>query len=558
MALQGDGSGIVTFPTITLTGDFSVSGTFTYVDATQVMIGNSASGSDFIACFSGGSVRCRIGGGDTGRIDGLSPGQAYSFTYSRVGNAITFSVVGFADFNGFNTADFNLGSFLAYNGGALKYSGRLSGVWEIEEAGVLVRSYDMEQAEGSTTLPDSENNQDGTLSGFTTGGFTAPAGAGITITSPAEFTGRKADVNGDATFTITGNCDASVTAVEVSTDNITWATLDASPTTTYSGTVTVNGQKTVYVRAANDVADTASVDGITAGVVIAAWGQSNCAGRGFNNQSYVVGAGPTPVMYRSGAFSAMQDPTGVDSIAAGSLWPLIAQRYIDDGIPVIIANVGEGGTSISQWNTIGTLYNRIVSFASAVGGLDLAISIIGETDSAGTTKADFKSDYLATATAISTNYGCDVHAVKFPVGDSTPNVTRTEIREAYDELIAENAFIKFGGDLSVVDIDTGIGEDGLHLKTDQHLSEGAAIIEAALFNEISTLNLSISGIPDGTYKTYLLDQSDNVVYNDNLLFSGGSASVTGLVVAAGTALEGYAIDNESPHVNGAVITGVTV
>lgn len=72
----------------------------------------------------------------------------------------------------------------------------------------------------------------------------------------------------------------------------------------------------------------------------------------------------------------------------------------------------------------------------------------------------------------------------------------------------------------------------------------------------SSITLSI-GAPDGTYKVYLLDQSDNVVYNGNATFSGGSAILPGLPVAAGTSLEGYTIDNESPHANGAVIAGVT-
>ena len=74
----------------------------------------------------------------------------------------------------------------------------------------------------------------------------------------------------------------------------------------------------------------------------------------------------------------------------------------------------------------------------------------------------------------------------------------------------------------------------------------------------STLNISVSGIPDGTYKTYLIDQSDNILYNANATYASGAVTLPGLAVAVGTALEGYAIDNESPHANGTVITGVTV
>ena len=76
--------------------------------------------------------------------------------------------------------------------------------------------------------------------------------------------------------------------------------------------------------------------------------------------------------------------------------------------------------------------------------------------------------------------------------------------------------------------------------------------------EQSALNISISGIPDGTYKTYLVDQSDNIVYNATATYASGGVTLSGLAVAVGTELEGYAIGNESPHANGAVITGITV
>ena len=558
MALQFDGNGVVNFPSISFTGDFSITGTFTYIDAVQVFLGNATATSDFLACFNGGSLRGRIGGSDTGRIDGLVAGQAYTFTYSRSGNLVTLSVSGFTDSTGINTNTFTLGSSGSYNNGSLDYGGLLSGNWVFTGASSVVqRTYNFEQPVGSMTLPDETNSQNGTLSGFTTGGFTEPAGAGITITSPSAFTARQRDSSGNATFTITGTCDDSVTAVEVSTNNSTWSTLDSSPTTTYSGTVVVNGQQTVYVRAANNVTDTANVANITSAACIVAWGQSNVAGRGVNNQSYTIPPnGITPIMYRSGSFSQMQDPTGVDGSQAGSLWPLIAQRYINDGIPVCIANVGEGGTAISQWSTVGTLYNRIVTFASSTGGLEESISIIGETDSASTTREDFKTRYLNTTTGLNTSYNVDTHAVRFPVGDNTPSNTRAQIRQAYDELIAENAFIVDGGDLSTIDIDTGVGEDGLHLRTDSHFSEASAIIISRLFNEISSLTISV-GAPDGTYRTVLVNDSNNVVYSDNATYSGGSTTLTGLTVAPATNLEGYVVDNENPHENGAVIVGTT-
>ena len=72
----------------------------------------------------------------------------------------------------------------------------------------------------------------------------------------------------------------------------------------------------------------------------------------------------------------------------------------------------------------------------------------------------------------------------------------------------------------------------------------------------STLNISVTGVPDGTYRTVLVDDSSNVLSSASLTYASGAASVI-LQVAAGTNVEGYVIDNESPHVDGAVITGTT-
>lgn len=77
-------------------------------------------------------------------------------------------------------------------------------------------------------------------------------------------------------------------------------------------------------------------------------------------------------------------------------------------------------------------------------------------------------------------------------------------------------------------------------------------------SEVSQLDISIANITDGTYKTVLFDEADAEVYRANATYSGGALTIFDLPMAAGTALEGYTIDNESPHENGAVITGVTV
>ena len=54
-----------------------------------------------------------------------------------------------------------------------------------------------------------------------------------------------------------------------------------------------------------------------------------------------------------------------------------------------------------------------------------------------------------------------------------------------------------------------------------------------------------------------MNDSNTVVYSDNATYSGGSTTLTGLTVAPATNLEGYVVDNENPHENGAVIVGTT-
>lgn len=309
---------------------------------------------------------------------------------------------------------------------------------------------------------------------------TLEAPTGVTINSLSDYSAKPRDANGDATFTVSGGCPDGTSAIEYSFDEITWLTLDASPSGgAYSGTVVVNGQTDIFVRSADDNALTASVVGITSAMPIVLWGQSNCDGRGINNQAVASGS-IVPLMYKSGAVTQMADPTGITVDSAGSLWPLVVKYFIDQGIPVVMANVAQGGKTVAEFEPSTSLYSRISDFAANFGSPELAISVIGEADSGGTTKADFKTRYLNIAQTMNTDYGTETYAVKFPVGTATNTTTQTEIREAYDELIDENAFIKFGGDLSVIDIDSGIGHDSLHLKTDSHLSEGDVIIRSAL------------------------------------------------------------------------------
>jgi hypothetical protein len=75
----------------------------------------------------------------------------------------------------------------------------------------------------------------------------------------------------------------------------------------------------------------------------------------------------------------------------------------------------------------------------------------------------------------------------------------------------------------------------------------------------SRLQIDINEMPDGNYKTILTNPTD-----DSLVFAGSLDYLLGLSEASlfsvdvSTALTGFVIDNELTHIDGAVITGITI
>lgn len=85
------------------------------------------------------------------------------------------------------------------------------------------------------------------------------------------------------------------------------------------------------------------------------------------------------------------------------------------------------------------------------------------------------------------------------------------------------------------------------------------------FNEVKAFNqsgdtitsdftITATGAPDGEYLTYA--KAGNIAITSSATYSSESATVRGIVCPNSSA-EGYVIDNESPHVDGAVIVGAT-
>ena len=563
MALQGDGNGIVTIPNASTTGDFSVifdSVKITNPANAEILLGQAVGASNFIAIFTPSSISARVAGFNTSPRYTGSPDEIVKLEVKRVGTQLSL-VVDDVDISTI-TMDagltFELGTFFAYNSGQLKGNMLLGGIVTMTGFGG-VRTYDTEGS--GTTLVDTTSGQNGTLSGFTTGGFTVPSGD-IAVDFPVSNYFKRGDSNKQIVIPFSGACTTSG-IIEYSYDNLIWSVLDATPTGVFSGSVTITGQQDVYVRASDNVGTVVALTKLTATDlnIAIAMSQSNGVTRVSNHQPTNITAGkPIPMLYKAGAYSVLADPTSYAE-NYGSYWTYIAKWYSDNDILIGLTNVAVGGTSISSWQPASLLLDRCEAFASDAGGLDVVFTVIGETDSEGSMpQATFETLYSTSAQHLFTTYGCDIRAIKFPVGVYLGGITDPSvvaIRAAYDNLINDYAFIKSAGDLSVIDIDLA-GGDGLHLKTDAQALEASQIIIAAMEFIESLLNLSAAGYPDGTYSAEFYQATSPLVHikTESVTFSGGTSSAT-IPIAASTTVY-TRIDGAAPPSTGVTCYGVTV
>jgi hypothetical protein len=199
-------------------------------------------------------------------------------------------------------------------------------------------------------------------------------------------------------------------------------------------------------------------------------------------------------------------------------------------------------------------------FAAACGGLSLITTCIGESDTAfGTTKEDYKTRYLEAVNKLNADYGAEVYATYFPVGSTlASNSNLQNIRDAISELIAENAFINFGGDLAQIDIS---GQpDGLHIIYDDDMEQAAQIRFNAFQGIASTLTVEFNGAPDGTYNFIYWDAT-SIDLNaplgvEQVTVSNGQFTINS-TLQPGSEVVGF-IPGATPPSTGGAIYGVTV
>ena len=525
MALQGNNIFVVTIPRWTASADFSISGKFTYETGTHPVLGDNAGNLHKLQCSSGGNISFTASNVYT--VGGFTDGDVITWSFTRVGNTGTFTANGTPVLKAITTP-FTFDSLGQFNAGAFKYGGQ----WQDQLVmtggdGGDDRSYDFNQAIGATVLPDTIGGQDGTLVGdLTGGGFLGGVGDSIAITSHANWDCIQRDINNQAVFPIAGDV-AGGTVVEYELDaSGTWLVLDGAATTTFSGNVTITGQQSLGVRIQAAPAIKTTIDNLSAVMAVPCWWQSNMAGYLTNAQTVTVtGNNPTPTMYKEGVFSELDDPTAPSRGGGGSLVPLLAQHYSDLGVAVCFGNVAITNTKLDVWLSGTANYQLITDFYNDVGGFEFSLSIGGEGDSqANTPQATMESQLNAMVNSINTDFGTQHKLVYFPIGDGLTGNT-TDIRLAFDAVIASNVNCRFAGDLSVIDIDiaTTAGNDGIHIKSDADALTASQIIITALNS--STLNMIDSGTPDGTYTMKFWDLSTDLKVDEiPVTFSGGNAS----------------------------------
>lgn len=551
MALIGDGTLSAAFTQWdTGTGDFYISGSFKTpsVFAFEAMMGDTAGSNNIFYIDSGNTVKLKISSIVT--ITGMIASTSYPFTIERVGSIITFTCNGQAPTISFGGTNVPWDLFSGFGASASsKTKAAFEGIWTLTDTAGVSRLYNFNQPVGTLTVPDDGVGEfDATITGVTTGGYDGVGADSIVITSvlDGDFFNRDNALN-EKTITITGNnIGAAPTSVEYRLDYGDWITLDASPAATFSGAVTVKNKQFLQVRGVGISTSSATIT-LTAGLSILAFWQSNEQGYGINTQPVNIGASShTPLMFDGTNVVSLVDPVATVAGfggAGGSTWPRIAKQYADSGAIICVYNIAKGGSLISEWQKGGTNYDKIAAFNTKVGGIGLATCIGGENDAQnGITQPSMETQLTQLVADLNTDFGCDTYICKFPMKAPSGNVAT--VFAAYDAVIAANSFAKDGGDLSVIDIETGTatGNDGVHLKQDDVLTQAANIrysAQQAGVNGSSTLNLTDvnSSMPDGVYSCDIINESTLATISTatNVTFTSNVASLT-LPVVIGSSI----------------------
>ena len=399
------------------------------------------------------------------------------------------------------------------------------------------------------------------------------------------------DANDEAMVSYNVNFTGSPSRIERNINLAGWTVAEATP----AGGVFIDsftltsGHHNVEYRFSNNTTITAMVGNITVGDGFLCCGQSQISG----NPEAVLqtfadsAAGNTAVMLgNDDVFKQLIDPyddttNQVDEVsdevvrlgagARGGTWiPRFANMCLQSRErPIFFIPCALGGSDVDQWQKTSidrvsgvNLYESAIRRFNLVHGIKYVFWMQGESDVTQMTAiATFKTKTSQLIDDFKADTG--VNTILIPLGEITSasydTTQLSAIKVAQAEIGAINVNATITGDFDGIPVSA---TDGVHFVTTESLDSVGRVVFAEYANLTgliaSTLNITATGTPDGTYKTIITNPADDtIVFAGNLVYTSGVAS-TAISIVAGSQLTGYVIDNEATHINGAVITGTTV
>jgi len=413
--------------------------------------------------------------------------------------------------------------------------------------------------------------------------FTSVTADAASIT--LDIAGRQVwqDLGSGRTITVTGTCTTA--NVEYQLNGGAFTAGGATTLNNYSFTVPLtSGKHDLVVRSVENTGLTATANGVGVLDVFNGAGQSNMSGFGSPLQIHTPsGSNDCTLLGNDDVFKLLIDPwdSNVGQVraissyasAAGSWMVHFANQYVlNESKSLCVVPNSIGSTGIDRWQKTDTtrvdglnLYEAMAERIVLTGGCRLVFMQGGETNIAALmTKAAFKALLNQFVDDVFADFGVKTWIV--PFGNLTKdgaydgNGTTTgqiPLRAAQIEVAAENANAEITQPLDDIDLSN---EDGLHFQTTPILTEVGLRVYTSFAGLTSSITISGSpnAIPDGTYRTLLINETTGATIHDaSIAYVSNSATVTGLAVAATTNVIGLIVDNEATHIDGAVITGVT-
>jgi hypothetical protein len=242
----------------------------------------------------------------------------------------------------------------------------------------------------------------------------SPAAAAVTfrVSSPAPYQVFQRSSDGLGGIAVKGVCRGLGPLVQARWGGDMWRTTRVRADGTFSFVIKdmPAGQRSLEVRAQSVPAVSRTVPWVGVGDIFIIAGQSNASGRGVidsTSQNSVLHAG---LFGNDDRWKDLRDPVDSpvrqvdkvsrDSLAHGSVWPLLATGLMDaEPVPVAFVPCAKSTTSISRWlrrpdrpYSRDTLYGSMVRRARAVGGVRAVLFWQGEADArAGVPETDYEA-----------------------------------------------------------------------------------------------------------------------------------------------------------------------